>query len=139
MSLYAYVANNPVNWIDPLGLSSLTYDSGAGTLTLYDSSGNVVGQYPAGNNTVSNSNGPWPTGTYNYLYHTDHPESGPKGRYGSNGNFVFDVPGRTGMGVHSGRHGPQSPTRGCIRTTDQGTQDISDLNSTDQLTTITVK
>ncbi len=139
VNFFRYVGNNPVNEIDPLGLSSLTYNSGTGTLTLYNSSGNVVGQYPAGNNTTSNSNGPWPSSTYPYLYHTPHPESSPTGPYGSHGNFVFDVPGRTGMGVHSGRRGPQSPTHGCIRTTDQGTQDISDLNTTDPLTTITVK
>jgi hypothetical protein len=133
------VQNNPVNKIDPFGLSSLTYDSGNGTLTLYNSSGTSVGEYSAGNNTTSDSNGAWPTGTYNYLYHTDHPESDANGPYGSNGNFVFDVPDRTGMGVHSGRSGPQSRTRGCIRTTDEGTAAISNLNSTDPLTTITVR
>jgi RHS repeat-associated protein len=136
---YPYVRNNPIKLIDPFGLSSLTYDSGTGTLTLYDGSGNQLGQFPAGNNTTSNSTGPWPSGTYPYSYYMSHPESGPNGPYGSHGNFVFEVPGRAGMGVHSGREGPQSSTQGCIRTTDQGTETISNLNATDPLTVIIVR
>ncbi|PYK37720.1 MAG: hypothetical protein DME49_10775 [Verrucomicrobia bacterium] len=139
LNLYAYCGNDPTRHVDPLGLSSLVYDSATGTLTLYTGSGQVVGTYPAGNNTVPSSNGPWPSGTYNYAYHTDHPESGPTGPYGSHGNSVFDVPGRTGMGVHSGRQGPESPTHGCIRTTDPGTAAIQNLNAHDPLTTITVR
>ena len=135
----SYVGNNPIKYIDPFGFSSLTYDSGSGTLTLSDSSGNQVGQFPAGNNTTSDSNGPWPPSTYPYSHHVPHPESGPTGPFGSHGNFVFDVSGRTGMGVHSGRQGPESPTRGCVRTTDEGTQAISDLNADDPLTSITVQ
>ena len=45
----------------------------------------------------------------------------------SYGNFIFDVPGRTGMGVHSGRAndgGVNHPTNGCIRTKDQATSTI---------------
>jgi len=61
------------------------------------------------------------------------------GPFGSYGNFVFDVPGRTGMGVHSGRNGPQSRTQGCIRTTDDATRAIRDLHAIDPLTIITVR
>ncbi|MBI5748484.1 MAG: hypothetical protein HZA00_05105 [Nitrospinae bacterium] len=136
---YSYVGNNPVKFIDPFGLSSLTYNFNTGSLSLYDSGGSLIGQFPAGNNTTIDSNGSWPPGTYPYSYYVPHPESGPTGRYGSHGNFVFDVPGRQWMGVHSGRQNPQSLTQGCIRTTDEATQTIKNLNTTDPLTSITVR
>jgi RHS repeat-associated protein len=139
VNLYAYVSNDPINWIDPDGLSSLVYNSSDGTLTIYSKQGCKVKQCKAGNNTTRKSKGPWPVGNYNYLYHVPHPESGPSGRYGSCGNFVFDVPGRPGIGVHSGRSGPQSRTEGCIRTTDECTKTMLNLNSTDPLTNITVQ
>ncbi len=136
-NLFAYAGNNPLKYVDPFGLSFLVFNPSTGTLTLVDRDGNQVGQYPAENNVTSDSSY-WPNGTYPYSYHTDHSESGPNGAYGSNGNFVFDVPGHTGMGVHSGRRGPGSLTNGCIRTTYQATEDISNLNETDPLILITV-
>jgi RHS repeat-associated protein len=121
VNLYVYAGNNPVMGVDPLGLSEVQFNRSESTLTIY-SQGKQVAQFPAGNNTTSTSNGPWPNGTYDYSYYLPHPESGSNGPYGSNGNFVFNVPGRTGMGIHSGRKGPQSKTEGCIRTTDEGTE-----------------
>lgn len=138
-NVYTYVHGNPVGRVDPFGLSDVTFYRGAGTITIYDSNGNQIGQFPAANNTTSSSNGPWPNGTYDYSHYMSHPESGPNGPYGSNGNFVFDVPGRSGMGIHSGRSGPQSKTQGCIRTTDDATQFLRDLQNTDPLQTITVQ
>ncbi len=138
-STYPYAANNPVTNVDPLGLSTITYDRNSGTITIYDNNGNQVGQYTAGNNTTSNSNGPWPNGTFPYSYYEPHPESAPNGPYGSNGNFIFDVPGRSGMGVHAGRNGPDLKTLGCIRTTNDATEFLKQLNSTDPLQTITVQ
>jgi hypothetical protein len=138
-NLYTYTGNNPVNGIDPWGLSTLTYDRQAGTLTLHTAGGTQVAQFPAGNNTVSNSKGPWPAGTFSYSHYMPHPESGPTGSFGSYGNFVFNVPGRPGMGVHSGGQGPQSKTLGCIRTMDEGTRAIGELHFLDPLKSITVK
>lgn len=108
-------------------------------MTAFDNQGNQVAQFPAGNNTTSTSNGPWPNGTYDFSHYNEHPESGPTGPYGSNGIFVFNVPGRTGMGVHSGRRGPKSKTLGCVRTTDSAMDSLNDLHSNDPIETITIR
>ncbi|UGQ45401.1 RHS repeat-associated core domain-containing protein [Massilia endophytica] len=139
INTYSYVHNNPLGRVDPLGLSDIVFNRATGTITITDRSGNPVGTYPAANNTTSTSNGPWPNGTYPYSHHRPHPESGITGRFGSNGNFVFSVPGRSGMGVHSGRGGPQSKTEGCIRTSDEATSFLRALHSTDPIQTITVQ
>lgn len=50
-----------------------------------------------------------------------HPESGTNGPYGLHRIIIFNVPGRTGIGLHSGRanSGAQNhPTLVGIRTTD---------------------
>jgi RHS repeat-associated protein len=54
-NLYGYVRNNPISLTDWLGLSDINYTpSGSsttpGTLTIYDENGNLVGEFPAGNN-----------------------------------------------------------------------------------------
>jgi hypothetical protein len=51
---------------------------------------------------------------------------------------VFDVPGHSGLAIHSGRSRPLSPTNGCIRTTDEATQFLNQLNRSDPLKTLTV-
>src|SRR5205807_846363 len=102
INFYRYVQNNPSLLIDPFGLSSMTFNRANGSLTLYDKNGNVVAVCTAANNTTRSSNGPWPNGTYPFSSHNNHPPD-PNGPYGSYGIDVFDVPGRTGMGVHSGR------------------------------------
>ncbi|MGZ5008388.1 MAG: RHS repeat-associated core domain-containing protein, partial [Methylobacter sp.] len=139
VNTYSYVRNNPLNRIDSLGLSDVIFDRSVGTITIFDNQGNQVAQYPAANNTTSTSGGPWPDGTYNYSHYMAHPESAANGPYGSNGNFVFTVPNRPGMGIHSGRSGPQSKTLGCVRTTDEATKFLKNLNSTDPLKTIKVQ
>jgi hypothetical protein len=149
LNTYGYVDANPLQGFDPYGLSTITYDSKTGTITVNDKSGNTVGTFPASNNAASNSNGPFPQSTYPYSHYSPHKGEGANDRYGSYGNFVFDVPGRTGMGVHSGRQdscdkagrcGSDFATMGCIRTTDEGTKAIYDLHfGGDKLTTITVK
>ena len=124
LNLYGYVVQDPVNGVDPSGLSRLLYDGTQQTITIFGSDGRTIGTYPAGNYVIANSGGPWPAGEYSYSHYNGHPESGPNDAYGSYGINVFEVPGRIGMGVHSGRAnqgGPSYPTLGCIRTTDEGT------------------
>jgi hypothetical protein len=87
----------------------------------------------AANNVDSHSNGPWPFGEFPLVYYNDLAADGPKGAYGSFGILVFNVPGRSGMGIHSGRwqvpdglgrSGPFHCTMGCIRTTDAVMQQL---------------
>jgi RHS repeat-associated protein len=147
-NLLAYGKANPLSYVDPLGLSSLGFDRGTGTLTVTSGSGEAMGTFPASNNAASNSAGVWPPGTYPFSHYIPHPESGPNDSFGSHGNFVFDVPGRIGMGVHSGREsscdlagrcGYRYATEGCIRTTDEAMDLIRRLHEGgDPLTTITV-
>jgi hypothetical protein len=61
------VSGNPVNLIDPLGLSSLVFDRSDKAVTLLDSGGNKIASAPAGNNVTSLSNGQWPNGTFDYM------------------------------------------------------------------------
>jgi len=141
INFYRYVQNNPSLLIDPFGLSSMTFNRANGSLTLYDKNGNVVAVCTAANNTTRSSNGPWPNGTYPFSSHNNHPPD-PNGPYGSYGIDVFDVPGRTGMGVHSGRAnsgGPSHPTLGCVRTTDDCMKQITDWQTHDPMTDITIQ
>jgi hypothetical protein len=124
-------------------MSRLVYSRTNHTLTLYDGNGNQVGQWTAYNNTVSGA-ADMPMGTHDFSWYAPHPGGTANSSFGSNGNFIFEVPGRTGMGVHSGRGsatnnpGPQHPTNGCIRTTDAATQTIRGIHASDPLSTLTV-
>lgn len=141
INFYRYVENNPALLIDPYGLSSFIFNRANGTLTLLNKNGNVVIVCDAGNNTAKHSKGPWPNGTYPYSWHHNHPAD-PNGPFGSYGIFIFTVPGRPGMGVHSGRAnsgGPKHPTEGCVRTTDNCMQQINNFQATDPLKKITIQ
>jgi RHS repeat-associated protein len=145
---FAYVRSNPTNSFDPRGLADLLFVNGTHTFTVLDGKGNVVGDYPAANNAQSGSRGAWASGTYEFSYHTTHTDDAPNSAFGANGNFVFDVSGCVGCGVHSGRAtstdragrtGVNFATNGCIRTTDAATEEILKLiNSGDPVETLTV-
>jgi hypothetical protein len=96
-------------------------------------------KFPAFNNVQSDCK-VWPEGVFDYDYPMPHNEPAEKKEdtsYGLNGNYVFKVPGRTEMGIHSGRknvcdkspmrrRGPEYCTLGCIRTTDEATEVLRD-------------
>lgn len=136
---YSYVDSNPLAAIDPSGLSSIVFNRRSGTMEVYDDAGKQLYSCPAANNVVPWSRGPFPSGTFPFSHYNPHPESGPTGLFGSYGIFIFTVPGRTGMGVHSGRQGPQSPTLGCIRTDDPCMLNLNQVHQVDPIKTITVK
>ena len=100
----------------------LTFTRSAGTLVTL---GGAV--YQARNNVASNSRGPWPIGIFTFQRYDPKPEGlepDPEGPFGAHGILIFDVPGRTGMGLHAGRAtspdgldrcGIDHCTEGCIR------------------------
>jgi len=128
--------------------STLDYDGATHQLTLTRGDGTVQ-RFPAANNPQRVSGGRWPDGMYDYERHTDHSDDAPDSSYGSHGNYIFTVPGRDKMGVHSGRSntpdglgrlGVNHATLGCIRTTDEGTAAIRDvMTSDDPIAHITVR
>jgi len=139
INFYGYVKNRPLNMADPLGLSTLAYDPN-GWLYVYDSAVNLIGVCEAHNNTMPKSRGPWPAGSYQYLYHNNHPPD-PNGSFGSYGIFVFDRRPCDGCGVHSGRAdkgGPSARTLGCIRTNDSCMEWLTLVNAADPITHIVV-
>jgi RHS repeat-associated protein len=136
INMYSYVANNPIVRVDPTGLSFLDFVRSSGTLRLYYADGSLALECSAANHALGN--GPWPPGWYYFDRHNRHLPD-PNGKYGSYGIYIFKVPGRTGMGVHSGRAnkgGPNHPTEGCVRTTDSCMEQITNIVATDPLTSI---
>lgn len=128
-------------------MSTLTYNGHNNQLTLTRANGTTV-TWTAHNNAQISSNGRMPNGTFNFLWHAPHPGGNINSAYGSHGNFVFDVPGRIGMGVHSGRarsndlagrYGTAYATNGCIRTTDDAMNTISQTHVTDPIRSLTVR
>ena len=124
----------------------LSFDQASLTLTVTSSAGGVQ-TWPAANNVASDSAGPWPPGVYTYVQHVTHADDGPDSAYGSYGGLLFNVPGRTGMEVHSGRQdvpdglgrmGPAHCTEGCIRTTYAAVAAILAAMADDALQDITV-
>ena len=149
--IYTYVGGNPINAIDPLGLATLVYQNGI--LTVVGNNGEVVGAYPAGNNTTNpggdpntvGSNGPAPQGTFPIqppVNTTGRPEYGsaffPVGGVGPNGERL-DIARQRGIGVHSGRRGNQSRTQGCIRVDESTVQDLLRINQNDPITGIEIR
>jgi hypothetical protein len=111
-------------------MSEVQFDRSGHRIRLTGSAGGVLaGPFDAYNNVDSHSKGVWPDGTYPYVGYNAHSAlSDPDSEYGADGILIFNVPGRIGMGVHSGRQsipdglgrvGPEHCTLGCIRTTDE--------------------
>ena len=127
-------------------MSSLKFNRQNKAITLHDSAGKQTGSWRAENNVVSEAK-PWPNGSYKFSWHSRHADGNADSAFGSHGNFIFEVVGREGLGVHSGRtskadgHGNTGPahvTNGCIRTTEAGCKAIADAHAKQPLTTIDV-
>lgn len=131
-NIYLYTISDPINWIDPIGLSELVYDRSSGQLEIWPDNGMGPPQiFPAGNNAINptgdpltpESYGPAPNGTYPM---GDIIETGLDENSSFGTAFIpIILPAnacgeqRTGIGLHAGRAnrgGVNHPTRGCIRT-----------------------
>ena len=112
-------------------MSHLEFNDTYNRISVHSRTGAQLASFPANNNVDSRSRGIWPSGTFTYSHWSPHAGANANSSYGSNGNFVFNVSGRSGMGVHSGRasaRGVDHHTMGCIRTNDAGTAFIRQLH-----------
>ena len=110
----------------------------------------MIGSWDASNN-ASRGYEPFPIGTLNYLEDTldIHTESKKSDAVSSSGTYIFDVPGRSRLGVHAGRKGItdkagrtgwQHATEGCIRTIEDAMAAIRErFSKKDPLTHIKVE
>lgn len=128
-------------------MSTLTFSRSASRLHLIGSDAVEVGNWEAANNVDSHSEGIWPDGTYTFAFYNAHAGLPPSSEYGSHGIFIFNVPGRTGMGVHSGRDGETDGagragfrycTMGCIRSIDAATAQLVTTHAIDPIASILV-
>lgn len=126
-------------------MSKLYYDGKAKILSLVASDASVR-SWPAANNAQKSSKGKWPNGTFPFVWHSPS-KGGADSLTGLYGNMIFDVPGREGMGVHSGRagktdlagrQGVEFSTNGCIRTSDEAMEVITSVHKRDKVVSITV-
>jgi len=157
LNLYVYCFGNPLNWVDPYGLCATAPNNAkaifnpntgiyTGILTIEDSTGKVLGQFPVGNITTRNSKGPVAPGVYPLGTPVKVDPTGDANRDGIPDGLQFgpyfipvhDVPGRTGIGIHGGRSGPQSPTLGCFRMSNADVAQLVNINKQNPITQITV-
>ena len=127
-------------------MSTLTFDRANDRIFLRNDFGEAIGDWEAMNNVDSHAK-PWPPGNYRFSHYKKHADDAPNSSYGSVGIFVFAVPEREGMGVHSGRRtakdgrgriGPAHATMGCIRTTDEAMTGIKEVHDNDPIKQISV-
>lgn len=110
----------------------LVFDRAASLLHILTANGAL--SWRAENNAQRSSRGPWPVGVFEpeVLVQVGGEDANPSGTFGP--VFVrYSVPGRVGMGLHSGRRddpdglgrtGPGHATNGCIRTSDEATGEL---------------
>ena len=138
LNLYGYVDGSFLTFSDLSGLSYVEYDRPSNLLCLFSKQGMPLGCWPAYNNLCPGIlKTKWQAGqsyTFSWLSRRASPQS-----VGPNGNFIFNVPGCNGCGVHSGRSSPQACTDGCIRTTDTGTSTMLQTHRNDPITHIDIK
>jgi len=133
VNLYRYVGNNPVNFVDPLGLITAIFEAGNNRLTIFSNEGDFLGQYDARNLVTRGSKGEFPPGIYDF----GEPR-GPRGETRPDtGNWfipILNVHGRIEMGLHGGGSGLKDPfatnqgwveTQGCIRVQNQALEEIA--------------
>ena len=127
-------------------MSHLTFNRANEELTLTTQAGSS--SFKSANNVDPRSKGIWPNGEYQFAYRIEHPGDMPSSAYGSHGIFIFEVPNREGMGVHSGREGVKDGfgksgfehcTMGCIRTTDEAMAQLVRTHALDPIASITVQ
>jgi RHS repeat-associated protein len=127
-NLYAYCLNDPVTYIDLNGETSVIFDKATKKLAVVQGNGQLWDWFNASNN-VGRGVSPWPQGHFTFWYWAP-PENA--GYYGWDfdpidgfGAYIFKVPGRSGMSIHSGMVGVwdnaehydwECWTAGCIRT-----------------------
>ncbi|TWB13108.1 hypothetical protein FBZ89_12175 [Nitrospirillum amazonense] len=128
-------------------MSKLQFDGVKHQIALINASGSAVGTWAAYNNVDSHAtirhihNGIY---TIQDRIRPHHHTASADGPYGLHGIIRFDVPGHPGIGVHSGRAharhlpGPEHPTMGCIRTSDEAMAAICGVMIRDPLATIEV-
>jgi hypothetical protein len=137
-------------------MSEIVFNGHDHTITLRGSNGAVIGRWRANNRTTSAAslqyvaNGNYPVEDRHRPHTHGVTQDSTNGEYGAHGIVRFSVPGHDGVGIHSGREsipdltpqrgtGPDHVTQGCIRTTDDAMQTITDTMSQDPLTQIRVE
>ena len=146
-NLYAYVGNSSTNINDPLGRSISVFDRSTGTIWVFDSNGNIIDIYPAGNNTTNpngdpftvGSKGPAPDGTFPVGAPVPEGDSPKYGPWFYPVGAPGDIARNRGIGIHGGRKGPSSPTYGCMRMGNQDIQGMHDQTISDPLVLITIQ
>jgi hypothetical protein len=128
-------------------MSTLLFSRSRQEIALIRPNGLVACIYPAANNVDSHAKGPWPHGTFEFSWFQSHAGDNPSAAYGSHGIFIFEVPGREGLGLHAGREGVADGlgrigylhcTLGCIRTVEGAMGAFLIEHAIDPITGITV-